>query len=120
MNPRQLNGLALLALAAGAAWWWWRNRAATPPAETALALDELAQSNAGLRQIGSNFNADSSAEVVKAALAYSAELVRESGPCWRQVTGCDTHSNVIWRLGGDSSTDHVTKCGQIPFTHRVC
>lgn len=72
MKPRTLLGLVLLAGAGGLVYWWYA-RKGTAAAADAPALGGSANDLSGLQQVGSNYNLDSTPEIVKLTLDFAAK-----------------------------------------------
>jgi hypothetical protein len=69
MKPRTLLGLVLLAGAGGLVFWWYQRRGAAASAGLAAPANNLP----ALEQVGSNYNLDSTPEIVKMTLDFAAK-----------------------------------------------
>jgi hypothetical protein len=121
MKNRTTGGIVLLVIAAVAGVLWWRNRQAA--AGVIAEVDgEKAQLDSldGVQQVGSNFTQNVTADAVKVALQYAADIVRDTGPCWERFRSCDDHGNEAWRRSDNHAITTNTPCGGRPETLRAC
>lgn len=119
---KQGTGLLLLAAAAGLGWLWWQRRN-SPAALAAGETDAAAAGLGSLKQIGSTFQEDSSPDVIKAALDFTAKLVKESGPCWKGLPDPANPGYTAWyRTQQELAAGDFARLpiGQTPATGTIC